>query len=88
MARRIILYQNSLSEDDFPHPDDHTKEITDTAGFKPFTMTKVLLTFSLPCFSVQIKHKICKNLNSVQQQHEHHHEKVLIESFRLTGHTL
>ena len=31
------------------------------------------LTLSLPCFSVQIKHKICKNMNSVQQQCEHHH---------------
>ena len=73
MARRIILYQNSLSEDDFPHPDDHTKEITHTAGFKPFTMTKILLTFSLPYFSVQIKHKVGKNMQSVLQQREHHH---------------
>ena len=30
-----------------------------------------VLTLSLPCFSVQMKHKNCKNLNSVQQQHEH-----------------
>ena len=45
------------------------------------------LTLPLPCFSVQIKHKICKNMNSVQQQHEHHHQKVLIESFHLSGHT-
>ena len=28
---------------------------------------------SLPCFSVRIKHKISKNMNSVQQQREHHH---------------
>ena len=31
--------------------------------------------------------KICKNMNSVQQQREHHHWKVLIESFHLSGHT-
>ena len=32
------------------------------------------LTHSLPCFSVNIKHKNCKeNINYVQQQHEHHH---------------
>ena len=28
---------NSLSKD-YPHPDDHAKEITDTPGFKPFTI--------------------------------------------------
>ena len=27
---------NSLSED-YPHPDDHTIQTTDTPGFKPFT---------------------------------------------------
>ena len=27
---------NSLSKD-YPHPDDHSKQITDTPGFKPFT---------------------------------------------------
>ena len=27
---------NSLSKDS--HPDDHTKQITDTPGLKPFTM--------------------------------------------------
>ena len=26
-------------------------------------------------------------MNSVQQLHEHHHQKVLIESFHLSGHT-
>ena len=31
------------------------------------------LTLSLPCFFVQIKHKICKNMNYVQQQCEHYH---------------
>ena len=41
-------------------------------------------TLSLPWFSVQVKNKICKNLNSVQQLHEHHHYKVLIESFHLS----
>ena len=28
-----------------------------------------------------------KNMNSVQQQLEHHYQKVLIESFHLSGHT-
>ena len=45
------------------------------------------LTLSLSCFSVQIKHKICKDMNSVQQLSEHRHQKVLIESFHLSGHT-
>ena len=27
---------NSLSKD-YPHPDDHAKQVTDTPGFKPFT---------------------------------------------------
>ena len=26
-------------------------------------------------------------MNSVQQLHEHHHEKVLIQRFHLSGHT-
>ena len=30
-------------------------------------------TLWLPCFSAHIKHKIYKNMNSVQQQREHHH---------------
>ena len=29
---------NSLSKLDYLHPDDHAKQITDTPGFKPFTM--------------------------------------------------
>ena len=33
-------------------------------------------------------HKICENMNSVQQQCEGHHQKELIESFHLSGHTL
>ena len=45
------------------------------------------LTLSLPSFSVQIKHKMCKNMNSVQQQSEYHHQKALMESFHLNGHT-
>ena len=28
---------NSLSKE-YSHPDDHAKQITDTPGFKPFTM--------------------------------------------------
>ena len=31
------------------------------------------LHLSLPCLSVQITHTNCKNMNSVQQTHEHHH---------------
>ena len=31
------------------------------------------LTLLLPCFSVQIKHDICKNMNSLQQQREQYH---------------
>ena len=42
-------------------------------GLSSLPASLLLLTFSLPCFSVKIKHKICKNMNSVQQQREHHH---------------
>ena len=49
--------------------------------------SRVSLTLSLPCSSVQIKHKTCKNMNSIQHRCEHHHQKVLIESFHLSGHT-
>ena len=31
------LLNNSLYKD-YSHPDDHTRQATDTAGFKPFTM--------------------------------------------------
>ena len=34
---------NSLSRD-YHHPDDHAKHITDTPGFKPFTIKLVYLT--------------------------------------------
>ena len=34
-----------------------------------------------------MKYKICENMNSVQQQCEHHYLKVLIESFHLSGYT-
>ena len=33
----MSVTNNSLSKD-YPHPDDHAKQITDTPGFKPFTM--------------------------------------------------
>ena len=33
---------NSLSKD-YLHPDDHAKQITDTPGFKPFTMFDCLV---------------------------------------------
>ena len=39
------------------------------------------LNFSMPCFFVQIKHKSCKNMNCVQQQCDHHHQKVLMDTF-------
>ena len=29
---------NNSHSKDYPHPDDHAKQITDTHGFKPFTM--------------------------------------------------
>ena len=31
------ITNNSLSKD-YPHPDDNAKQVTDTPGFKPFTM--------------------------------------------------
>ena len=34
----MSVTNNSLSKD-YPHPDDHAKQITDTPGFKPFTMS-------------------------------------------------
>ena len=36
-------------------------------------VSAINLTLLLPCFSVQIKQKCFKNMNSVQQQHEVHH---------------
>ena len=42
-------------------------------AFWSYKGLSVILTLLLPCFSVQIKHKISKNMNSVQQQCEHHH---------------
>ena len=33
---------NSLSKD-YPHPDDHTKQITDTPEFKPFTTEMIVV---------------------------------------------
>ena len=33
---KTSVTNNSLSKD-YPHPDDHAKQITDTPGFKPFT---------------------------------------------------
>ena len=34
------VINNSLSQD-YPHPDDHAKHITDTPGFKPCTKCTV-----------------------------------------------
>ena len=50
---------NSLSKD-YPHPDDHAKEITDSPGFKPFTMLfllfmLVLLVYIQSCLSFQCR---------------------------------
>ena len=39
------VINNSLSKD-FPHPDDLAKQITDTPGFKPFTMFKHVFSVS------------------------------------------
>ena len=38
-------------------------------------------------FSVHVTNKNFTNMNSVQQQYEHHGQKVLIKSFHLSGHT-
>ena len=43
--------------------------------------------FTAIFLTAQIKYKIGKNVNSVQQQCEHHHQKVLIKSFHLSGYT-
>ena len=37
-AQVASVANNSLSED-YPHPDDHARQTTDTPGFKPFTKT-------------------------------------------------
>ena len=34
---KMSVTNNSLSKDN-THPDDHAKQITDTPGFKPFTI--------------------------------------------------
>ena len=39
----------SLSKD-YPHPDDHAKQITDTTGFKSFTKANKQFNKSLPYF--------------------------------------
>ena len=38
---------NSLSKD-YPHSDNHAKQITDTPGFKPYIMNQTILRFSTP----------------------------------------
>ena len=35
VVEMLVTYK-SLSED-YSHPDDHTRQTTDTSGFKPFT---------------------------------------------------
>ena len=65
-AMEKIFTQTSL-KDDF-----HKMSYTTAKDRRELPMNWKL-TLSLPCFSVQIKHKNCKNMNSVQQQREHHH---------------
>ena len=38
----------------------------------------------LTCFSVKIKRIISKTMSSIWQQREHHHQKMLIESFHFS----
>ena len=45
-AVETSVTNNSLSKDD-PHPDDHTKQITDTPGFKQFTTVGIVTEESL-----------------------------------------
>ena len=35
-----MLVTNNILFKDSPHPDDHAKQITDSPGFKPFTIVK------------------------------------------------
>ena len=49
---RNVSHNNSLSKD-YPHPDDHAKEITDTPGFKPFTKVKKVVQHK-PVLSVPL----------------------------------
>ena len=37
---KTSITNNSLSKD-YLHPDDHTKQITDTPGFKPFNSISI-----------------------------------------------
>ena len=46
-AVETSVTNNSLSKD-YPHPDDHAKQITDTPGIKPFTTDCVLIVLFLP----------------------------------------
>ena len=61
-----VITNNSLSED-YSHSDDQTRQTTDTPEFKPFTMSS-LFTAMFLC-----SNKKNLNMNSAQQQREHHH---------------
>ena len=51
---------NSLSKDS--HPDDHTKQITDTPGLKPFTMLQgVLINLYLLCFHAAHNQRVTRS---------------------------
>ena len=44
---------NNNSFQNYPHPDDHTIQTTDTPGFRPFTMIKNIL-INKSCLSVHV----------------------------------
>ena len=39
-----VTTKNSLPRD-YPHPDDHTRQTTDTPEFKPFTKNNITKSF-------------------------------------------
>ena len=49
----MSVVTNSLSKD-YPHPDDHTRQTTDTPGFKPFTKRKSQLLYLFPSDPVAV----------------------------------
>ena len=85
----IYDWYDFLSED-LESEGDLQEASVPLASQKPDANTQVcisIVTFSLLCVSVQMKQNTYKNMNSIQQQREYHHQKVLIESFHLSGHT-
>ena len=53
--------------------DEKDSEQDASVSVEPPRAAASVLILSLPFFSVQIKHKNRKNMESVQQQREHHH---------------